>query len=480
MGDILQNKIKDADFLDRDITSIEGNTVAGQADWLKQRFDSSVKQVVAPRLNALIDDLAATTAAGQIGAAPLLPGGTATVGGQLAYLKNELNGIALSQIPDGTVTDEKLSGAPGQVKARLGAVEQEKAPLASPAFTGEPTAPTAALDDSSEKLANTACVQGKLDSLRSDVYALGTKQNVQTGSVDFNTLTSHGTYTWYSNSHIRTCPNAPEATDTRAGTLTVDYILGQNALNYIVQTFRDYVGSEWMRYSSDSGSTWNPWSKNTYAVTSYYDSDGNVHDANTTVQPLILTSVNTPGGYMYVHTYFEGVKSSSGNRAQIAMPYNSSGSMWHRHYYDGAWSSWRKNLNAGHIESGMFTPQLYNRSTGIVPSYTYANQKGLYWKFDNLVYISIYINGVKNLPSTASAGLTGLPYACDDSIHYSMTLSHYYDLFASHADGDPVTAYVSNGKNHIAFAHTRGGNSAVFSQSAQNGMLMLSGCYVAK
>ena len=43
MGDILQNKIQDADFLDRDITSIEGNVVAGQADWLKQRFDSSVK-----------------------------------------------------------------------------------------------------------------------------------------------------------------------------------------------------------------------------------------------------------------------------------------------------------------------------------------------------------------------------------------------------------------------------------------------------
>ena len=162
MGDILQNKIQDADFLDRDITSIEGNVVAGQADWLKQRFDSSVKQVVAPRLNALIDDLAATTAAGQLGTSPLLPGGAATVGGQLAYLKDELNGVALSQIPDGAVTDEKLSGAPGQVKARLGAVEQDKAPLISPAFAGEPTAPTAAEGDNSEKLANTAYVQGEI------------------------------------------------------------------------------------------------------------------------------------------------------------------------------------------------------------------------------------------------------------------------------------------------------------------------------
>ena len=352
--------------------------------------------------------------------------------------------------------------------------------MSSPKFIGTPTSPTPETGNNSGQIANTAYVQGELNILRNDFYPLGIKQNVQAGNIDLNTLVESGTYTWYSNSHIRTCPNAPEATDTRAGTLAVDCILGQNALNYIVQTFRDYVGSEWMRYSSDSGSTWNPWSKNTYAVTSYYDSDGNVHDANTTVQPLILTSVNTPGGYMYVHTYFSGMKSSSGNRAQIAMPYNSSGSMYHRYYCDGAWSSWSKNLNTGHIESGMFTPQLYNRSTGIVPSYTCTNQKGLYWKFDNLVYISIYIGGVKNLPSTASAGITGLPFACDDSVHYPLTIAEYYDLFDSHADSDIITALMIAGKNYIGFQHTRGGNSAIFSQSRQNGLLVVGGCYVTK
>ena len=44
MGDILQNKIQDADFLGRDVAGVEGNV-----------------------------------AAGQIGAQPLLPGGAATV-----------------------------------------------------------------------------------------------------------------------------------------------------------------------------------------------------------------------------------------------------------------------------------------------------------------------------------------------------------------------------------------------------------------
>ena len=154
--------ISDSDYADKDIASISGNTVTGQADWLKQRFDSAVKNVVAARHNGLAQALGDVGAAARIGAAPLLPGGAATVGGQLAYLKDELNGVALSQIPDGAVTDEKLSGAPGQVKARLGAVEQDKAPLISPAFAGEPTAPTAAEGDNSEKLANTAYVQGEI------------------------------------------------------------------------------------------------------------------------------------------------------------------------------------------------------------------------------------------------------------------------------------------------------------------------------
>ena len=397
MGDILQNKIQDADFSGRDVTSIEGNVVAGQAEWLKQRFDSSVKDVIAPKYNALIDDLAAVTAAGQIGAMPLLPGGAATVGGQLSYLKDELNGIVLSQIPDGTVTDEKLSGGEGQVKARLLAVEQDKAPLNSPALTGEPTSPTAASGDSSAKLANTAYVQGELNILRNEFYPLGMKQNLQGENVDFNTLVNSGTYTWHSNAHIQACSNAPESSSTKAGTLTVDYILGQNNLRYVSQTFRDYLSSEWRRNSSDYGATW---------------------------------------------------------------------------------GDWIKIINETEIQSGSFTPRLYNRSDGTYPSYTYSRSVGLYWKLGKLVYISVYISGVKNLPETSRAGLAGLPYVCEDSLYHAMSIASYYDLFTSHADGDPVTAQVVNGKSYIAFMHTRGGNSAVFKQSAQNGILSLSGCYI--
>ena len=68
-------------------------------------------------------------------------------------------------------------------------------------------------------------------------------------------------------------------------------------------------------------------------------------DANTTIEPLILTSTNVPSGTMFVLTLFYADKSSTANRAQIAVPYNGLGSMYHR-YYNGSWSDWRRHRNA--------------------------------------------------------------------------------------------------------------------------------------
>ena len=68
-------------------------------------------------------------------------------------------------------------------------------------------------------------------------------------------------------------------------------------------------------------------------------------DANTTIEPLILTSTNVPSGTMFVLTLFYADKTSTANRAQIAVPYNGLGSMYHR-YYNGSWSDWRRHRNA--------------------------------------------------------------------------------------------------------------------------------------
>lgn len=80
-----------------------------------------------------------------------------------------------------------------------------------------------------------------------------------------------------------------------------------------------------------------------------YDSSG--IDPNTTLEELILTNKNTPSGgtYMYIQTMFYNSKSTSSNRAQIALPYNANGSMFHRYYYGGAWTSWKRHVNEDEI-----------------------------------------------------------------------------------------------------------------------------------
>lgn len=116
MSNISDNKILDTDFSGKDIESISEDTVVGRAEWLKARFDSAAKEVITPKVNGLIDALLSQEAAGQIGATPLVEGSEATVAGQMAFLKEELNGVSLGQIPSGSLTDDKLSDAPGQLK----------------------------------------------------------------------------------------------------------------------------------------------------------------------------------------------------------------------------------------------------------------------------------------------------------------------------------------------------------------------------
>ena len=73
-------------------------------------------------------------------------------------------------------------------------------------------------------------------------------------------------------------------------------------------------------------------------------------DSNTTLEHLILTSTNTPtSAFYYVWTLFYSTKSTSANRAQVAVPYNSSstGAIYFRYYYSGSWSTWAKPIYSG-------------------------------------------------------------------------------------------------------------------------------------
>lgn len=80
-------------------------------------------------------------------------------------------------------------------------------------------------------------------------------------------------------------------------------------------------------------------------VAVYRDSSGNTFDANTTNEHCIVTNTNAPtASNHYIITYFYSDKSGTKNRTQIALPYRTSGAMYHRFYNDGTWTSWKKNV----------------------------------------------------------------------------------------------------------------------------------------
>lgn len=73
-------------------------------------------------------------------------------------------------------------------KGKVDALFTQKAPLASPAFTGAPTAPTPAAADNSTKVATTAFVKTAILGMATEAYVDG-KVRYDLGTVDAQTLT---------------------------------------------------------------------------------------------------------------------------------------------------------------------------------------------------------------------------------------------------------------------------------------------------
>lgn len=74
---------------------------------------------------------------------------------------------------------------------------------------------------------------------------------------------------------------------------------------------------------------------------SLYGGANNHIDANTTMEHLILTALNTPSSQLwYVETIFYSTKLQTSDRRQIAMPYRRSEPTYSRYYTGGAWTAW--------------------------------------------------------------------------------------------------------------------------------------------
>lgn len=88
-------------------------------------------------------------------------------------------------------------------------------------------------------------------------------------------------------------------------------------------------------------------------LAAYSGGGDNGIDPNTTLEELCLTShTNAPQGlgtFYFIQTSFYNTKSDTAARAQIAYPYKIAGSMYHRYYSNGEWSSWVRYTNIDEI-----------------------------------------------------------------------------------------------------------------------------------
>lgn len=75
------------------------------------------------------------------------------------------------------------------------------------------------------------------------------------------------------------------------------------------------------------------------AIASYGSSSIRI-DPNTTQEHLVLTNINIPtSGYYYILTFF--YQNKTGNRSQIAIPYNQTTKIYFRTCFENSWSNWQ-------------------------------------------------------------------------------------------------------------------------------------------
>lgn len=100
-----------------DLPNATGGLSASQ---LKAKFDEGGEALKTYINNTLIPALSATTngssGADQIGATQVLAGSGTTVQDILEWLYTQVTNVTLGQIPDGSLTDVKLSNAAGDIK----------------------------------------------------------------------------------------------------------------------------------------------------------------------------------------------------------------------------------------------------------------------------------------------------------------------------------------------------------------------------
>lgn len=112
-------------------------------------------------------------------------------------------------------------------------------------------------------------------------------------------------------------------------------------------------------------------------LANYAGSGASGIDPDTTIEELILTNNKMPNGeFFYITTVFYDNKTVTSNRAQTAIPYNSNGSMYHRYFYNGSWTAWRRHINEDEdVVVKVNENEWYRKYSNGVLEYYFANRK---------------------------------------------------------------------------------------------------------
>ena len=197
-----------------------------------------------------------------------------------------------------------------------------------------------------------------------------------------------------------------------------------------------------------------------------YESSG--IDANTTLDHLILTHVNTPNSvHMYVKTEFYGSKSITSNRMQTAFYYNQLGNPFFRYYYDGSWSNWIQyacnrveRTQSLTMNSGW---EAYNTSESLAP-------------IISRIGATVYLEGLLKNTKTVTLDATGAIVATIPSWAYPKR-----DVFVlnngSSANVFWLRVYASNGQIQICRYRTT--NSTEYSSQAAGKQFPITASWIA-
>ena len=182
-------------------------------------------------------------------------------------------------------------------------------------------------------------------------------------------------------------------------------------------------------------------------------------DPDTTHESLITTNINTPnGGYMYIHTTFYEEKSTSANRSQTAVPYNSAGSTYHRYYYNGSWSAWEKHVTESQLNSKLGYEEGYDDFNGV---------GGWYWRKYANGWFELYgehtatISGITNVNYNIDVpiAIKKIKYASIVPVHNSWAVDRVY-FYNTRVDTTRMrfTIYTSDAANkqYILNSHIAG------------------------